>query len=390
VLKFEASKKTFLRIESKAINYMYLSKLHVINFKNYADAKLEFDPRINCFVGLNGMGKTNLLDAIHYLTLCKSYFNPIDSQNIMHDSPFFVLQGFFNKDKVIDEVYCGIKRNYKKQFKINKKEYERLADHIGHFPLVMISPSDAELILDGSEVRRKFIDSVIAQFDKHYLENLMAYNRSLAQRNALLKSFSDGHTFNMASLDIWDEQLILHGTQIFKKRQEFLSAFIPIFQNYYQLISNQHETVDLEYNSKLVKDDFKTLLMAALPKDRVLNYTTVGVHKDDLEFKLEHLSIKKFASQGQQKSYLIALKLAQHQFIKQVQKQSPILMLDDIYDKLDESRFKNLVEMVSSEDFGQVFITDTHKERMRQLFSHMSVSYKIFEVEQGQVKLEQA
>ncbi len=369
---------------------MYLSKLHVINFKNYSDAKLEFDPRINCFVGLNGMGKTNLLDAIHYLTLCKSYFNPIDSQNIMHDSPFFVLQGFFNKDNVTDEVYCGIKRNYKKQFKINKKEYERLADHIGHFPLVMISPSDAELILDGSEVRRKFIDSVIAQFDKHYLENLMAYNRSLAQRNALLKSFSDGQTFNLASLDIWDEQLILHGTQIFKKRQEFLSAFIPIFQKYYQLISNNNETVDLEYNSKLVNDDFKTLLMAALPKDRVLNYSTVGVHKDDLEFKLSNLSIKKFASQGQQKSYLIALKLAQHQFIKQVQKQSPILMLDDIYDKLDESRFKNLVEMVSSEDFGQVFITDTHKERMRQLFGHMSVSYKIFEVAQGQVKLEQA
>jgi DNA replication and repair protein RecF len=369
---------------------MYLKKLHVINFKNYADAQLEFDPRINCFVGRNGMGKTNLLDAIHYLTLCKSYFNPIDSQNIMHESPFFVLQGFFNRDNAIEEVYCGIKRNHKKQFKINKKEYERLADHIGNFPLVMISPSDAELILDGSEVRRKFVDSVISQYDKTYLENLIAYNRSLAQRNALLKSFSESGQFSIASLDIWDEQLILHGQQIFKKRKDFLNDFIPMFQKYYNIISTNSEQVDLRYDSKLVKDDFKTLLMAALPKDRVLNYTTVGIHKDDLDFTLAGLSIKKFASQGQQKSYLIALKLAQHQFIKNVKKQYPILMLDDIYDKLDEVRFKNLVEMVSSEDFGQVFITDTHKERMRHLFTEMKVSYKIFEVEQGNVTLEQA
>jgi DNA replication and repair protein RecF len=286
---------------------MFLKKLHIINFKNYSDAQLTFDERINCFVGSNGMGKTNLLDAIHYLTLCKSYFNPIDSQNIMHESPFFVLQGFFDRGGVTDEVYCGIKRNHKKQFKINKKEYERLADHIGHFPLVMISPSDAELILDGSEVRRKFVDSVISQYDKSYLENLIAYNRSLAQRNALLKSFNESGQFNMATLDIWDEQLILHGTQIFKKRQDFLNAFIPIFQKYYNIISTNSEQVDLRYDSKLVKDDFKTLLMAALPKDRVLNYTTVGIHKDDLDFTLAGMSIKKFASQGQQKSYCLKI-----------------------------------------------------------------------------------
>jgi len=365
---------------------MFLKQLSLINFKNYASFEAKFSEKINCFVGNNGMGKTNLLDAIYYLSFCKSFFNSIDSQNIKHNEGFFMLQGVFNKFNEEAEVHCGIKRNQKKIFKKNKKEYERLSDHIGQFPLVMISPGDAELINGSSEVRRKFLDSIISQYDKVYLDKLISYNHVLKQRNALLKQFHENRTFDSETLEIWDEQLIIHGRIIIEIRKDFLKQFIPLFNRYYQFISNSKEEVTLNYENSLGDRDFKTAILTSLPRDRAMHYTTVGPHKDDLEFSINGFSLKKFASQGQQKSYLLALKLAQLEFIKDRKNTKPLLLLDDVYDKLDEERFTKLIEMVSSRDFGQVFITDTHADRMQKLFNEKNIDHKVFFVEDGTVK----
>ena len=366
---------------------MYLNKLCLVNFKNYSEAELNFSPGVNCFVGNNGMGKTNLLDAIHYLAFCKSYFNPVDSQNIKYDQPFFLIQGFFTEQEKTDEVTCGVKRNQKKQFKKNKKEYERLSDHIGTCPMVMITPSDAELIMGGSESRRKFIDGIISQYDKSYLEKLISYNHVLSQRNALLKQFQESGNFDSVALDIWDEQLLTYGEFIVKQRKEFLFEFIPLFNKNYAFISDSKEKVDLSYLPSLGEKDFKTALLTALPKDRILQFTTVGPHRDDLDFKLAEFSLRKFASQGQQKSFLLALKLAQYEFIKSRKGTNPLLLLDDVYDKLDEDRFKKLIFLVSKELSGQVFITDTHMERIQQLFKAANVSATIFSINDGIAQL---
>lgn len=365
---------------------MYLKQLSLINFKNYAEFEGSFCPRVNCFVGNNGMGKTNLLDAIYYLSFCKSYFNPIDSQNIRHNEAFFMIQGVFEKFGEDIEIHCGVKRNQKKVFRKNKKEYERLSEHIGQFPLVMISPGDAELIHGSSEERRKFIDAIISQYDKNYLDKLIAYQQVLKQRNALLKQFHESRTFDSETIDIWDEQLVMHGRFIIEAREKFLQEFIPIFNKFYQFISNSKEEVALDYKNSLSGKDYKSTLMAALSRDRALQYTTVGPHKDDLEFKISGFELRKFASQGQQKSYLLALKLAQFEFIREQKNNMPLLLLDDIYDKLDEGRFNQLMELVSSDNFGQVFITDTHPERMEKLLGQKNIIHKVFLVESAQVK----
>lgn len=361
---------------------MYLSQLSLVNFKNYSDFEATFSKRVNCFVGANGQGKTNLLDAIHYLSFCKSFFNPVDSQNIRHHEPFFVIQGIFEKHGEEQELYCGLKRNQKKVFKKNKREYDRLSEHIGQFPLVMISPSDSELIYGSSEYRRKFIDGIISQYDKVYLDKLIAYNQVLKQRNALLKHFADNKVFDSESLDIWDEQMVLHGRVILEKRAEFLRQFTPLFNFYYAFISNSRELATLSYESSIDGGEFKSALMSSLARDRVLQYTGVGPHKDDLGFMLQGHSLKKFASQGQQKSYLLALKLAQFEFIREQKQIKPLLLLDDVYDKLDEQRFTKLLEMVSSDKFGQVFITDTHPERMNSLLNEKEIEHRIFEIRQ--------
>lgn len=362
---------------------MHLDRLSLVNFKNYTEADLYFSKHINCFSGNNGEGKTNILDAIHYLSFCKSFFNPIDSQNIQHNAPFFVIQGVFYVNGNEEEVYCGQKRNQKKQFKKNKKEYGRLADHIGLIPLVMISPADSELITEGSESRRRFIDSVIAQYNKDYLEYLIKYNKVLSHRNALLKQFASSGNFNYDSLEIWNIQLIEYGIQVYEMRKKFIHEFIPIFQKYYELISGGKETVTIEYTSHLNKAAFTEVLEKALSKDCAMEYTTVGIHKDDLEFVIEGFPLKKYASQGQQKSFLIALKLAQFDFIKNIKQTKPILLLDDIYDKLDDNRVKQLMELVSMDNFGQIFITDTHPTRLSELFSKTNADTKIFRIEQG-------
>jgi len=366
---------------------MYLKQLSLINFKNYEEFEAQFSEKINCFVGNNGMGKTNLLDAIHYLSFCKSFFNSIDSHNIKHNEAFFVLQGWFNKLGDEAEVYCGLKRNQKKIFKKNKKEYERLSEHIGQFPIVMISPSDSELIYESSEIRRRFLDGIISQYNKVYLDKLINYHHVLKQRNALLKHFYETRTFDSDALEIWDERLINYGKIILEIRLQFLKQFIPLFNQYYQFISDSKEDVALHYQNSLEENDFYHALANVLPRDRAVGYTTVGPHKDDLEFTIAGHSLKKFASQGQQKSYLLALKLAQFEFIKNQKNTKPLLLLDDIYDKLDEQRFTKLLDLVSSDSFGQVFITDTHPERIQILLNKKQIDAKIFLVENGKRKL---
>ena len=358
---------------------MHLRKLSLINFKNYPEADYLFSEKINCFVGNNGVGKTNLLDAIHYLSFCKSYFNPIDMQNIRHEEDYFVINGLYirNEDNP-EHVQCIQKRNYRKKFLLNKKEYERIADHIGNFPLVMISPYDRDLINEGSDIRRKYIDSVISQFDKIYLNDLINYNKVLVQRNALLKSFSENQVLDPSLLEIWDSQMISLGSRIHEKRKDFLTRFEPLFQHYFSFISCGDETVKIIYQSQLLEGDFGPLLTSSLQRDRSAQFSTIGIHKDDLDFQISGYPVKRFGSQGQQKSFFIAIKLAQFDYTRNIKGFKPVLLLDDIFDKLDDLRVEQLIKLVSENNFGQVFITDTSEERIRKIFDTMNIDHKIF------------
>lgn len=359
---------------------MILKSLSLINYKNFESRDFEFDMKINCFVGFNGVGKTNVLDAIYHLSLGKSYFNPVATQNINHDADFFVVDGVFEKHEKTEKIIVSLKRGQKKMIKRNGKAYEKFSDHIGFIPLVIISPADRDLIIEGSDTRRKFIDSVISQSNKVYLNHLINYNKVLSQRNALLKYFALNNTFNQQTLEVYNEQLHTYGSEIFKIRHEFLEAFTPIFKQRYEAISNNNEPVNLTYKSDLYEDDLKSLLAQRINKDKALQYTSVGIHKDDLSFEIETHPIKKFGSQGQQKSFLIALKLAQFDFVKQQSGVIPLLLLDDIFDKLDEQRVSQIIGLVDNEDFGQLFISDTHAERTENVVKQIHQSYKIFKL----------
>ena len=369
-----------------ACECMWLQKLSVINFKNYSEAELSFSQTVNAFTGNNGAGKTNLLDAIHYLSLCKSYFNPMDSQQIKQGEDLFIIQGSFKKDEKDETIYCGLKRAQKKVFKRNKKEYQRLADHIGSFPLVMISPNDISLIIEGSEERRKFIDNVISQTDSSYLDELIIYNKNLLNRNALLRQIAVSGKYDPSLMEIYDQQLIISGTRIFEKRKVFMLQFRDIFNKHYRYLSEEAEEVELVYDSPLLLNDFPTLLKRNLERDRMLERTTAGIHKDELSFTIHGMALKKFGSQGQQKSFLIALKLAQYSFLYQEKGFEPLLLLDDIFDKLDSRRTTKLMQMVSDKDFGQIFITDTSRERVESIFEKLKVEVRVFEVESGKLK----
>ena len=365
---------------------MYLKKLSIVNFKNYTEANLEFSAKINCFVGNNGAGKTNLLDAIHYLSFTKSYFNTIDVQNIRHESDFFAIHGeYLRNGSPPDQLSCIQKRNQKKVFKLNKKEHGRLADHIGLYPLVMVSPYDYDLINGGSELRRKFIDSVISQFDRVYLDDLIHYNKVLEQRNALLKQFVDENYFDISMLGILNDQLTPSGYRLFEKRKTFLNDFAPIFTHYFKLITGEKEDVSITYISHLLNEDFGPLLITSLERDKALRYTTSGIHKDDLDFRINGFPLKKYGSQGQQKSYMIAIKLAQFEFTRLKVGFRPVLLFDDIFDKLDSLRVENLVKLVSNDSFGQVFITDTQIERIDQIFRSINIAHKVYRVTDGTV-----
>ena len=359
---------------------MYLQKISLVNFKNITSQTFDFQEKINCFVGDNGIGKTNILDAIYYLSFAKSYFNPIALQNIRHGEDFFMIEGNYILGERDEKIVCSLKKGQKKILKRNNKAYEKFSEHIGQIPLVIISPADRDLIVEGSETRRKFIDGVISQQDKTYLKNLISYNKVLSQRNALLKYFAQNRTFDALNLQVYNEQLTDFGTKIHKTRSEFLERFIPIFNEKYQIISDDKERVNLLYNSQLNTFEMSDLLSKNLDKDKMLQYTSVGIHKDDLSFEIGEYPIKKFGSQGQQKSYLIALKLAQFEFIKQQSIVIPILLLDDIFDKLDENRVSQIVDLVNNEEFGQIFITDTHKDRTENIIKKSDKPYQIFEL----------
>ncbi|MGK0414315.1 MAG: DNA replication and repair protein RecF [Polaribacter sp.] len=359
---------------------MYLQKISLVNFKNISSQSFDFQEKINCFVGNNGVGKTNILDAIYYLSFTKSYFNSVALQNIRHGEGFFMIEGNYLLNDRNEKLVCSLKKGQKKVLKRNEKAYEKFSEHIGQFPLVIISPADRDLVTEGSDTRRKFIDGVISQQNKLYLKDLMSYNKVLSQRNALLKYFAANRTFDALNLSVYDDQLSEYGARIYQVRKDFLEAFIPIFNEKYQIISGDKEKVNLNYKSQLHDFVMTDLLKKSLMKDKIVQYTTSGIHKDDLSFEIGEYPIKKFGSQGQQKSYLIALKLAQFDFIKQQSNMLPILLLDDIFDKLDENRVSQIIDLVNNDDFGQIFITDTHAERTENILKKGDKPYQIFKL----------
>ena len=348
---------------------------------------MAFSEKINCFVGNNGAGKTNLLDAIYYLSFTKSYFNSVDQQNIRHGETFFAIHGIFQRNGGLpDQVSCIQKAGVKKQIRINQKDYERISDHIGQFPCVMVSPYDRDLINEGSDMRRKFIDAVISQFDKAYLDSLIRYNRLLEQRNGLLKQFAERRKTDRALLLLLDEQMMAPATNINVKRQQFLEGFAPIFRHYFEFISGGNETVSIEYESQLATTSYLELVENAFEKDQAVRYSTAGIHKDDFIFNLEGYPVKRFGSQGQQKSFAVALKLAQFDFTRDLIKFKPILLFDDIFDKLDPGRVQQIIQLVDNDSFGQVFITDTEPERIRRTFDNVAINHRVFEIQGGAVE----
>lgn len=364
---------------------MYIQELSLVNFKNFEHAEFKFTDGLNCFIGNNGAGKTNLMDAIYYLSFCKSFLNPIDAQNIRFDQNFFMIQGKYSRLDSEETIYCGLKRNQKKTFKRNQKEYKKLSEHIGLIPVIIVTPLDTNLISGGSEERRRFIDSVISQYDAVYLDNLIRYNRALLQRNNLLKQFAGRTSFQMELIEIWDDQLVKYGQQIHLERMNFIEKLKPVFQQYYQLISGGKELVGLKLHSDLLSNDFAQLLKDNIGRDRMLQYTSAGIHKDDFEFELADYPIKKFGSQGQKKTYLVALKLAQFDFMKEISGMTPILLLDDIFDKLDKHRVEQIVKLVADDHFGQIFITDTNREHLDLMIARLDTQFRIFTISEGQV-----
>ena len=359
---------------------MHLKNLSLLNYKNLKTAEFDFDEKINCLVGNNGVGKTNVLDSIYHLSFGKSYFNPVTSQNINHDSDFFVVDGEFIKKDKSEKILVRTKKGQKKVIKRNNKAYDKVSDHIGFIPTVIISPADRDLIIEGSETRRKFMDGVISQSDQVYLNNLLQYTKLVSQRNSLLKYFAANNTFESDTLEVYNLQMSSLGQALFEKRKQFLEEFIPIFNKRYADITNNKEEVYISYKSQLYDNSLSKLLEENLQKDMALQYTSVGTHKDDLSFEIAGHPIKKFGSQGQQKSFLIALKLAQFDFIKQISQVNPILLLDDIFDKLDENRVAHIVALVATNELGQIFLSDTHADRTEKVVKNSNQSYKIFKL----------
>ncbi|THD66578.1 DNA replication and repair protein RecF [Robertkochia marina] len=359
---------------------MILKQLSLINYKNFDSRNFELDEKINCFVGNNGIGKTNVLDAVYHLAFGKSYFNPVASQNIRHGEDFMVIEGLFSKEGKDERVVLSLKKGQKKVIKRNGKIYDKISDHIGFIPLVIISPADRDLIIEGSDTRRKFIDGVISQSNPAYLHQLLSYNKLLSQRNSLLKYFALNNTFDRDTLEIYDLQMDTLGAEIFEQRKYFLDTFIPIFKERYLAIAGKDEGISLNYESQLFENDLKTLFRESINKDKALQYTSKGVHKDDLKFEIMGHPVKKFGSQGQQKSFLIALKLAQFDFLKERAGVTPLLLLDDIFDKLDENRVGQIIALVNKEEFGQIFISDTHPERTEEVVKATHQTYKMIKL----------
>lgn len=360
---------------------MILKRLSILNYKSIRQADIEFSQKVNCFIGQNGMGKTNLLDAIHYLSFCKSSSNPIDSQVMNHNEDFFVLQGSYETEQGDrEEIYCGMKRRQKKIFKRNQKPYQRFSEHVGLIPLVMVSPSDNDLILGGSEERRRFMDVTISQHDKEYLNQLIAYDKALQQRNALLKQEEEP---DPELLNLWEELMAQSGEIIYQRRKSFIERLTPIFQEFYSQISEEREAVSLSYISHGERGQLLDVIRDGRAKDRIMGYTLHGTHKDDLIMQLGNYPIKREGSQGQNKTYLIALKLAQFNLLRQSGQTTPLLLLDDIFDRLDASRVEQIIRIVSSDNFGQIFITDVNRGHLDSILARQSAGYKLYTVTNG-------
>lgn len=364
---------------------MILKKINIVNFKNLTEVSLEPSPKINCFIGNNGVGKTNFLDALYYLSFCKSFNTSVDSQVIKHDADFFMLEGIYDNEQGGEDVlFAGMKRNVKKQFKRNGKLYSRLSEHIGRFPLVIVAPSDTNLIGGGSEERRRLLDMLISQYNPRYTDALLNYNKALQQRNVLLKQ--EGGCDDTLLL-IWEEQMALHGTYIYEQREKLMKEFLPIFQEIYKRITKDNEKVSLKYCSHGQRGDLLSVIQNGREKDKILGYSLHGVHKDDLEMELNDFPMKREGSQGQCKSFALALKLAQFDVLRvQEQASMPLLLLDDIFDKLDSVRVEEIVKLVAGNRFGQIFITDTNREHLDKILHHSSMEYALFDVEKGNVK----
>lgn len=356
-----------------------LKSLHLVNFKNHQETRFDFDSRINCITGVNGSGKTNVLEAIYYLSYCKGYFNPQDAQNILHGAEFFSIRGQFDKNGPV-AVSCGVQRGQRKRFKKDDKEYERLADHIGAFPAVIISPYDVDLIREGSEERRKFVDMVISLDDRDYLNTIIEYNRALNQRNNLLKHFWANKSMDRIQLGLWNEQLCHLGGKVHARRAAFFEEFRPIFQSIQSAVSLGRDEADIHYRSQLSEGEMLPQLEAALDREMARHHTLVGTHKDDMLMTVNGHPVKKFGSQGQQKTFLIALKLAQFHFIKERTGLKPLLLLDDVFDKIDDERVAYMVDLVSQDTFGQIFITDTSTERMERVLARVGEEYNTIEL----------
>ena len=364
---------------------MYLNKLTLLNFKNYESAELDLSPAINCFVGDNGAGKTNLLEAVYYLSYCKSCFNIPDQQNIKQDDHFFMIDGVFNIRDEEEKIVCGVQEGRKKKFSRNKKEYQRLSDHIGMIPVVLSTPSDTQLIHDGSEERRRLVNTLISTHDRSYLQKLIDYNKALEQRNRLLKTFAEQNYWDEPSLEMWDEALYKNAMPIFEARKNLLEKLIPDFQEYYNYISGNQEEVSLQYKSDLFDGNLADLLKQNRKPDQLARYTTKGIHRDDLVFMIGNRNVKKTASQGQQKTYLVSLKFAQFDLIKKTMNKKPLLLLDDVFDKLDASRVERIISLVAGDSFGQIFITDANKVRIDKVLEKVTSDFRIFSVANGQI-----
>ncbi len=361
---------------------MKLEHISITNYKNIREADLHFSAGVNCLVGMNGMGKTNLLDAIYYLSFCKSHNGVNDSQVMTHGEDFFMLQGDYELNGQPEVIKCGYKLKSKKSFKRDGKEYQRLSDHIGLLPIVMLTPSDSVLLQGGSEERRRFMDMVISQFNKSYLNALIRYNHALQQRNSLLKlepPCSDPLLYQAC-----EEQMDFYGREIYEARRQFVEDFTPVFQDFYSQISMDREQVSLNYTSHYNNSEsLLPLLNAVRSRDLALGYTTRGIHKDDLEMRLGDFQMKQLGSQGQNKTFLVGLKMAQFDFLRRMGHTTPILLLDDIFDRLDGDRVEQIIRLVASDRFGQIFITDTNREYLDRIIDRVTDEYKLFTMEEG-------
>lgn len=364
---------------------MYLKQLILTNFKNYTYQSLDLSERLNCFVGRNGMGKTNLLDAVYYLCMCKSHFGLNDSLVRKHGEDFFRLEGNFVKEEKKEKVVAKVIPRKKKAFERNDAQYDRLMDHIGLLPVVMVAPDDTAIAREGSEERRRFLDNTLSQLDRLYLRHLVKYNRLLQQRNALLKQFAAERRFDEKLLRIFDEQMLEPASYIVRTRQQFSDKFEPKLKENYRVISDKQEEVGCIYKSKLLTESFEDLLEAATEKDRILQRTTIGIHKDDLAFKISDYPLKNFASQGQLKSFILALKLAQYEFLRAEKGVAPLLLLDDIFDKLDNNRVRQLIKLILERNYGQTFITDTDERRLEEVLEGAGSDFKMFNVKNGEL-----